>query len=72
MTISRARAELIAKAHACDNCGEYTYRKLTVKEATPAHREELKVEWQVVRICGVCGQHHELGLDAEGEIVYVS
>ena len=44
--ISKDRAERIAKGHACEHCGEYSYKKLTVKLATPSQRKELKEAWQ--------------------------
>lgn len=68
--ITRERAERIAKAHPCDGCGEYSYKKVSVKPATRAQREELKVAWQATKICGVCGAQQELGIDDEGDIVY--
>lgn len=70
--ITRERAERIAKAHACENCGEYSYKKLTVKPASKEHREELAEAWHAVKVCGVCGMQQELGIDEEGEIVYVA
>lgn len=70
--ISRDRAERIAKAHACENCGEYSYKKLTIKPATADLRRELNEAWHAVKICGVCGMQQELGIDDDGEIVYVS
>ena len=70
--ITRERAERIAKAHACENCGEYSYKKLKVKSAAPDLHDELKVAWIATKTCGVCGMEHEVGIDAEGEIVYVS
>jgi hypothetical protein len=69
--ITRERAERIAKAHACENCGEYSYKKLTVKPATAENQEEFNEVWHAVKVCGVCGMQQELGIDAEGEIVYV-
>ena len=69
--ISRERAERIAKSHACESCGEYSYKKVTVKPATAAQQEALDVVWRAVKVCGVCGAEQELGLDAEGDIVYV-
>jgi hypothetical protein len=70
--ISRDRAERIARAHAWENCGEYSYKKLTVQPAPAAMRDELGEAWHAVKICGVCGMQQELGIDDEGEIVYVS
>jgi transcription elongation factor Elf1 len=72
MHISRERAERIARAHACVRCGEYNWRKFSVKEASAEHREELGEEWHAVLVCGVCGLQQELGLDGEGEVVYVT
>jgi len=69
--ITRDRAERIAKAHACEQCGEYSYKKMAVKPASKGEREALKVAWVAVKVCGVCGAEHEMGIDAEGEIVYV-
>jgi transcription elongation factor Elf1 len=70
--ITRERAERIAKAHACENCGEYSYKKLKVRPATPSEQAELKVVWIASKTCGICGMEHEVGIDAEGEILYVS
>ena len=67
--ITRERAERIAKAHACEVCGEYNYRKVTVRPATKS-QQELKVAWHAVKVCGVCGAEQELGIDAYGDIVY--
>ncbi|MEP6832207.1 MAG: hypothetical protein ABJB74_02390 [Gemmatimonas sp.] len=72
MIISRERAERIARAHACVRCGEYNYRKLTVKEALDACRQEFGEEWHAVLICGVCGVQQELGIDGAGDVVYVN
>ena len=69
--ITRERAERIAKAHACERCGEYTYKKMSVKPAAEGPREALKVAWVATKVCGVCGAEHEMGIDAEGDIVYV-
>ncbi len=67
--INRERAERIARAHACEKCGEYSYKRLVVKPATP-EQQEMGAIWHVVKSCGVCGLEQELGLDAEGEISY--
>jgi transcription elongation factor Elf1 len=69
--ITRERAERIARAHACEHCQEYSFKKLVVKPATAAARAELNEMWHAVRVCGVCGLHQEMGIDPEGEVVYV-
>ena len=70
--VTRERAERIARAHACENCGEYTYKKLVVKPATETVRAELQAVWIASKICGVCGLQQELGIDEEGDVVYAS
>lgn len=70
--ISQERAERIARGHACDHCGEYSFKTLRVKPASDSNREALGEVWHVMKICGVCGMHHEIGIDAEGDIVYSS
>lgn len=70
--ITRERAERVGRAHACEQCGEYTFKKFGVKPASESIRAELKAVWIAVRTCGVCGLHQELGIDDDGEIVYVS
>jgi len=69
--ITRERAERIAKAHACERCGEYSYKRVSVTPATKAQQESLKVIWQALKVCGVCGTQQELGIAADGDIVYV-
>ncbi len=70
--ISQDRAERIAKGHACDNCGEYSFKKLKVKAATPSHRKALGELWHVTKLCGICGMQQEVGIDDDGEIVYAT
>ena len=71
-SITRERAERIARAHACENCGEYTYKKLLVKPAPDSVREALEAVWIATKICGVCGLQQELGIDEDGDIVFAS
>ena len=68
--IDQARAERIARSHPCQRCLEYSFKKLVVRPAAPAHQKELGAVWTVTRVCGVCGLDTELALDAEGDIVY--
>jgi transcription elongation factor Elf1 len=70
--ITLERAERIARAHACENCGEYNYKRLVVERATPTSRTELGEVWRVSKTCGVCGQEHEMGISSQGDVVYVS
>ena len=70
--ISKERAERIAKGHACEHCNEYNYKKLTVKPASASQRRELKESWHASKTCGVCGLDQEMGIAADGDILYVS
>jgi transcription elongation factor Elf1 len=70
--ITRERAERIAKAHACEKCGEYTYKRVSVKPATKRQQDDLGIAWLAEKICGVCDSHHEMGINDQGDIVYVS
>jgi hypothetical protein len=70
--ITRERAERIARAHPCEKCGEYSFKRLVVKPASPALEAELHAVWVASKICGVCGTPQELGIDEDGDIVYVS
>ena len=68
--ITRERAERIARSHACENCGEYSYKRLVVKPASEAHRKQFNEAWHVVKVCGVCDMHQEMGIDDDGDIAY--
>jgi hypothetical protein len=70
--ISQERAERIARGHPCDHCGEYSFKTLKVKRAPESDRQALGEVWHITKTCGVCGMHHEIGIDAEGDIVYAS
>jgi hypothetical protein len=69
--ITQERAERIAKAHACERCGEYSYKRVIVKPASKSQQQTLRVAWQASKVCGICGTEQELGIDASGEIIYV-
>lgn len=70
--ITKERAERIAKAHACENCGEYNYKRVSVKPASKGQQEDLGIAWAAEKTCGVCSAHHEVGISDEGDIVYVT
>ncbi len=72
MAVTKERAERIARGHACENCGEYTIKKLKVNEATASITEALKAVWVVKKTCGVCGMEQEIGIEEDGDIVYVN
>jgi hypothetical protein len=69
--ITRERAERIAKAQPCENCGEYSFKRFVIKPAAEAQRKELGVVWQAAKTCGVCGAVQEVGIDEDGDVVYV-
>jgi len=71
-TVTRERAERIAKAHACTHCKEYSYKRLTVKPAPESITTELGAIWIATKTCGVCGYQSEIGIEADGDIVFES
>jgi hypothetical protein len=71
-SITKDRAERIGRSHACEHCLEYSFKRLVVKPATGSQREALKTVWLVHRVCGVCGLETEIGLDAEGNVIYLT
>lgn len=68
--LPKDRAERIAKSHACSHCQEYSYRKLSLREASEALHEELGARWVATKTCGVCGHAGEIGIADDGDIVY--
>ena len=70
MAITKERAERIARGHACENCGEYTIKKLKVVPAPAAVTAELEAVWIAKKTCGVCGMEQEVGIDSDGDIVF--
>lgn len=70
--ITQERAERIARSHACENCGEYSFKKMKVKPASESNLKALGEIWHISKTCGVCGMEHEIGIDAEGDIVYAT
>jgi hypothetical protein len=71
-SITRERAERIARGQACSHCLEYSFKKVLVHPSSESHRKALAEVWHAVKVCGVCGLEQELGIDADGDIVYVS
>ena len=72
MALTKERAERIAKGHACENCGEYTIKKLKVVAASAAITAELHAVWIAKKTCGVCGMEQEVGIDDDGDIVFAN
>lgn len=70
--ITRERAERIARSHACGNCREYSYKRVTVKPSSREQRKELQESWHVLAVCGICGNEIEMGIDDDGQIVYAN
>jgi hypothetical protein len=70
--ISRERAERIAKAQACGRCGEYSYKRVSVKPAPQRLQESLGIMWSAEKVCGVCDAQIEMGISDEGDVIYDS
>ncbi|MEO5814610.1 MAG: hypothetical protein ABIT20_04960 [Gemmatimonadaceae bacterium] len=69
--VTKERAERIARGHACERCGEYTIKRLSVKPTLPEIADTLKAVWLATKTCGVCGLQQDIGIDDEGDIVFV-
>ena len=69
--ITEARAAMIARSHHCVRCQEYSYKRVQVKPAGEALRQEFNEAWHATLLCGVCGLHQELGIDEDGDVLYV-
>ena len=72
MAITESRALMIARSHHCVRCQEYSYKRAFVKPASEQLRKELGEEWHATLLCGVCGLQQELGLDGDGDVLYVA
>ena len=70
--ITQERAERIARGHACGHCGEYNFKTMKVKRASEAATKAIGEVWHATKTCGVCDMQNEIGMDAEGEIIYGS
>jgi hypothetical protein len=67
--MSRDRAERIARSHACVKCGEYSWKRSKVAEASAAEREALGGIWRAELQCGVCNTRQEIVITTDGDIV---
>ena len=45
---------------------------MKVKPSSKSNKKTLGEIWHISKTCGVCGMEHEIGIDAEGEIVYAT
>jgi hypothetical protein len=68
-TVSRDRAERIARAQACPKCGEYSYKKFKLRAAR-ADDDVAGAAWIADLICGVCNAHLQLALEPDGDVLF--
>lgn len=45
---------------------------MKVKPSSESLRKSIGEHWHVTKVCGVCGMYQEIGIDAEGDIVYTT
>jgi transcription elongation factor Elf1 len=67
--VTKERAERIARAQPCPRCGEYTYKKMKMREATESDHLS-NAAWLADMICGVCSAHLQLALESDGDVVF--
>lgn len=68
-TVSRERAERIARAQPCPRCSEYTYKKLKLRAAEPSDHIA-GAAWVGELVCGVCAAHLQLALESDGDVLF--
>ena len=67
-TVTKERAELIARGQACPRCREYTYKKIKLRAAVESDHIA-GAAWIAEMICGVCAAHLQLALESDGDIL---
>jgi hypothetical protein len=72
MAISRDRADKIARSHSCIACREYSWRRILIREPAESLKQEFGEVWHAILVCGVCGLQQEIGIDDDGDILYVT
>ena len=68
-TVTKERAELIARGQACPRCREYTYKKIKLRAAIESDHIA-GAAWIAEMICGVCAAHLQLALESDGDILF--
>lgn len=68
-TVTKERAERIARAQPCPRCSEYTYKKLKLRAAS-GDDHITGAAWVAEMICGVCDAHLQLALEHDGDVVF--
>lgn len=68
-TVTKERAELIARGQACPRCREYTYKKIKLRAVVESDHIA-GAAWIAEMICGVCAAHLQLALESDGDIVF--
>ena len=70
-TVTKERAELIARAQPCPRCHEYTYKRLKLRAADPGDVAG-GAAWIADMVCGVCSAHLQLALESDGDVLFFS
>ncbi|MES3034980.1 MAG: hypothetical protein V4813_13360 [Gemmatimonadota bacterium] len=70
-TVTKERAELIARAQACPRCHEYTYKRIKMRAADPGDHVT-GAAWIADMVCGVCAAHLQLALESDGDVLFFS
>lgn len=68
-TVTKERAELIARAQACPRCHEYTYKRMKLRAADPGD-QVTGAAWIADMVCGVCSAHLQLALESDGDVLF--
>ena len=68
-TVTKERAELIARAQPCPRCHEYTYKRLKLRAADPGDHVT-GAAWIADMVGGVCSAHLQLALESDGDVLF--
>ena len=69
MSVTKERAERIARSQPCPRCSEYTYKKLKLRAAVDGDHVT-NAAWIAELVCGVCGAHLQLALESDGDVLF--
>ncbi len=68
-TVTKDRAERIARAQPCPRCKEYTYKRLKLRAAESGDHIA-GAAWIAEMVCGVCSAHLQLALESDGDVLF--
>ena len=68
-SVTKERAERIARAQPCPRCKEYTYKRIKLRAADLSDHVA-GAAWIGELVCGVCSANLQLALEADGDVLF--